>query len=84
MPECSLVFLVSLTFCSTIKFNPYLPFEFLNLFIILYYIHAACKFYASKFAAKRCDMVNKNTLGVKKVGWHMHAVQSSYIGQLLK
>ena len=23
------------TFCSTIKLNPYLPFEFLNFFIIL-------------------------------------------------
>ena len=30
-----ILFLVSLTFCSTFKLNPYLPFEFLIFLIIL-------------------------------------------------
>ena len=46
MPECSLVqnlIPCFLTFCSTIKLNPYLPFEFLIFLIILVcflFIHA--------------------------------------------
>ena len=39
MPECSLVqnlipcFLI---FCSTIEFNPYLPFEFLSFYVVCF------------------------------------------------
>ena len=44
MPECSLVQNLTpcfLTFCSTIEFNPYLPFEFLSFYVIcfLYMLH---------------------------------------------
>ena len=40
MPECSLVqYLIPcfLTFCSTIEFNPYLPFEFLISSLFAFY-----------------------------------------------
>ena len=46
MPEFSLVpksYSLFPYFCSAIKLNPYLPFEFLNFFIILvclFFIHA--------------------------------------------
>ena len=45
MPECSLVpksYSCFLTFCSTIEFNPYLPFKFLIFIILvcLLFIHA--------------------------------------------
>ena len=42
-PSSVLAHLYFLTFCSTIKLNPYLPLEFLNFFIILVcllFIHA--------------------------------------------
>ena len=41
MPECSLVLksysLFPYTFCSTIKFNPYLPFKFLIIYMLSIY-----------------------------------------------
>ena len=43
MPECTLIpKSCFLTFCSTIEFNPYLPFEFLIFIILvcLLFIHA--------------------------------------------
>ena len=63
MPECSLVqnlIPCFLTFCSTIEFNSYLPFEFLILYNCNYYVVKICKIFITNVIVHKCIYDYKN------------------------